>query len=80
MNQADRRKPATPSDSPQQPERGPVALISSARAGSARGGHPQALLERAGVPVALSLPVEALDIREPQGQRWRAAGCVAAVA
>jgi diacylglycerol kinase family enzyme len=57
-----------------------VALIYSARAGSARGGHPQALLERAGVPVALSLPVEALDIREPQGQRWRAAGCVAAVA
>ena len=80
MNQADLSQPVPLSDSPQQPAHGPVALIYSARAGSARGGHPQALLERAGVPVALSLPVEALDIREPQGQRWRAAGCVAAVA
>ncbi|MFI5277585.1 MAG: diacylglycerol/lipid kinase family protein [Ktedonobacterales bacterium] len=80
MSQADRFQPASIRDSPQSPTRGPVALIYSARAGSARGGHPQALLERAGVPVALSLPVEALDIREPQGQRWRAAGCVAAVA
>lgn len=76
MSQADLRQPASLSDSPH----GPVALIASPHAGSAHGEHPQALLERAGVPVALSLPVDALDIREPQGQRWRDAGCVAAVA
>jgi hypothetical protein len=46
--------------------RGLVALIYSPRAGSAQRGHPQALLERAGVPVALGLPVDALDLHEPQ--------------
>lgn len=76
MSQADLHQPQPSGGT----ARGPVALIASARAGSARGGHPQALLERAGVSVALSLPVNALDIREPQGQRWREAGCVAAVA
>lgn len=76
MSQADLHQPQPPEGT----ARGPVALIASPHAGSARDSHPQALLERAGVSVALSLPVNALDIREPQGQRWREAGCVAAVA
>ena len=93
MSQADRPQPAptAPSTVAPTPARqttsrgpvgpvGPVALVSSAHAGSAQRGHPRELLERAGVRVALSLPVEALDAREPQGQRWREAGCVAAVA
>ncbi|HET9111297.1 MAG TPA: diacylglycerol kinase family protein [Ktedonobacterales bacterium] len=60
--------------------RGPVALIYSAHAGSVGGAHPQTLLERAGVAVSISLPVQTLDFGEPLGQRWRDAGCVAAVA
>lgn len=60
--------------------RGPVALVYSSRAGSARGRRPRTLLERAGIPVALTLPVSALDNAQPQGQRWREVGCVAAVA
>jgi diacylglycerol kinase family enzyme len=57
-----------------------VALVYSSHAGGAQGGRPQTLLERAGVSVALSLPVESLDLGQPLGQRWRDAGCVAAVA
>lgn len=60
--------------------RGPVALVYSAHAGGASGGHPQTLLESAGLAVAVSLPVQSLDVGEPLGQRWRDAGCVAAVA
>jgi diacylglycerol kinase family enzyme len=55
-------------------------LVYSPHAGSARGDHPQTLLERAGVEVAFSVAVDALDVQPPLGQRWRAAGCVAAIA
>lgn len=76
MNKAD----AHSSPANDQTVRGPVALVYSPHAGSARGERPQALLEDAGVAVGLVAPVAALDATEPLGQRWREAGCVAAVA
>lgn len=60
--------------------RGPVALVYSAHAGSARGARPQALLEAVGVSVGLALPVADLDGAGALGRAWRAAGCVAVVA
>jgi diacylglycerol kinase (ATP) len=80
MNQADLSPSQSSSPVPGWATRGPVALVYSPHAGSARGDHPQALLERAGVAVALSVSVDALDASAPLGQRWRAAGCVAAIA
>ncbi len=80
MNQADLSPSQSSSSAQGWATRGPVALVYSPHAGSARGDHPQALLERAGVAVALSVPVDALDASAPLGQRWRAAGCVAAIA
>jgi diacylglycerol kinase (ATP) len=80
MNQADLSPSQSSSPAPGWATRGPVALVYSPHAGSARGDHPQALLERAGVAVALSVSVDALDASAPLGQRWRAAGCVAAIA
>lgn len=83
MNEADASQltsPPTPATQDTAAPHGPVALITSAYAGSAQGVSPQALLERAGVPVALTLPVAVLDMAQPQGMRWREAGCVAAVA
>ncbi len=81
MNQADVGQ-SSPQSTPAnaQASRGPVALVYSPHAGSAQGVDPQALLEQAGIAVALAVSVETLDTDEPLGQRWRAAGCVAAVA
>ena len=82
MNEADlsqtQRSPAPPMDV--WTARGPVALVYSPHAGGAGGAQPQTLLERAGVAVAISLPVDRLDLGKPLGQQWRDAGCVAAVA
>lgn len=77
MNQADASQLSPAND---QSVRGPVTLIYSPHAGSARHGHARELLERAGVSVALALPVSALDAVQPQGQHWRELGCVAVVA
>lgn len=60
--------------------RGPVALVTSPHAGSAGGQHPREYLERAGVTVALSQPVIALDDGPALRQMWQAAGCVAVIA
>ncbi len=60
--------------------RGPVVLIYSPMAGESRAEHARELLKRAGVSVALSEPIQSLNGAEPQGARWREAGCVAAVA
>lgn len=80
MNEADISQPAPVNAQNIQSVRGPVALVYSPHAGSAQGKRPRALLERAGVPVALTLSVSELDGTQSQGQRWREAGCVAAVA
>jgi len=80
MNEADNSQPAPTNTQSIQRVRGPVALVYSPHAGSAHGKRPRTLLERAGVPVAFAAPVSALDDAEPQGRRWREAGCVAAVA
>ncbi len=83
MNEADSSQPS-PTDAQATPvalaARGPVALVYSPHAGSVGHNQPQALLERAGTPVALAMPVSALDASQPLGQQWRDAGCVAAVA
>lgn len=60
--------------------RGPVVLIYSPMAGESRAKHARELLKHAGVSVALSIPIQSLNGAEPQGARWREAGCVAAVA
>lgn len=83
MNEADTSQPsptAAQATSVEQAARGPVALVYSPHAGSVGRNHPQALLERAGIPVALAMPVSELDTSQSLGQRWRDAGCVAAVA
>ncbi len=82
MNEAALSQPQRPATSPvdEWTAPGPVALVYSAHAGGVGGAQPQMLLERAGVAVAISLPVDTLDVGEPLGQRWRDAGCVAAVA
>lgn len=60
--------------------RGPVVLIYSPMAGESRAEHARELLKDAGVSVALSIPIQSLNGAGPQGERWREAGCVAAVA
>lgn len=83
MNEADTSQPsstAAPATPVEQVARGPVALVYSPHAGSVGRNQPQALLERAGTPVALAMPVSELDTGQPLGRQWREAGCVAAVA
>ncbi len=60
--------------------RGPVILIVSPNAGSARGADPKSALRRAGLAVGRVLDVRTLGGRSPQGAAWRAEGFAAAVA
>jgi diacylglycerol kinase family enzyme len=61
--------------------RGPVILIHSPHAGhSAKGDTVADALRRAGVAVAETIPVSALDAQPPRATAWRAAGYAAAVA
>lgn len=78
MSQAPDLQPTLPLSG--QAARGPVALVYSPMAGVWQGEQAREILEHAGIPVALSQHVATLRTDEPQGERWRAAGCVAAVA
>ena len=60
--------------------RGPVVLVISPNAGSARAGDPVACLEQAGVTVGLHLEVHDLDRATSLGPIWRDQGFRAVVA
>jgi diacylglycerol kinase (ATP) len=60
--------------------RGPVVLVVSPHAGSARCADPEQALRKAGVEVGLKIAVSALDATRPQGAAWKSAGFTAAVA
>ncbi len=60
---------------------GPVVLIVSPHAGqAAHGPSPRDLLEAQGITVAEQVDVRALDLHQPQGERWRKQGYAAAIA
>ncbi|MEO7002023.1 MAG: diacylglycerol kinase family protein [Ktedonobacterales bacterium] len=70
-----------PSSSASEPMRGPVALIISPHAGNVNGRlAPAEALALAGVAIGEVIAVTDLDDERPQGNRWRAAGYVAAIA